>query len=82
MKSILIRIDVKFDENILAYEANSTFVPSEACEPSSIIVLPSIPNFSASDPTPVSSLDDDSGDENPPLPTRVTLIWSIEHEYA
>jgi hypothetical protein len=32
---IIIRRDVKFDENILACEPNSTIVPSSACEPSS-----------------------------------------------
>jgi hypothetical protein len=32
---INIRRDVKFDENILACEPNSTFVPFLVCEPSS-----------------------------------------------
>jgi hypothetical protein len=33
---IIIRKDVKFDENILACEPNSTFVPSSAYKPSSL----------------------------------------------
>jgi hypothetical protein len=32
---IILRRDVKFDENFLAYEPSSTIVPSLACEPSS-----------------------------------------------
>jgi hypothetical protein len=36
---IIIRRDVKFDENLLAYEPNSAFVPSSACEPSSAFVI-------------------------------------------
>jgi hypothetical protein len=35
---IIIRRDVKFDENILACEPNSTIVPSLACEPNSVFV--------------------------------------------
>jgi hypothetical protein len=35
---IIIRRDVKFDENILACEPNSTFVPSLACKPNSTVV--------------------------------------------
>ena len=35
---IIIRRDVKFDENLLACEPNSTVVPSLACEPDSAIV--------------------------------------------
>ena len=40
---IIIRIDVKFDENILAYEPNSMILPSSACEPSSTFVPSSFP---------------------------------------
>jgi hypothetical protein len=38
---IIIRRDVKFDENLLACELNSMFVPSLACNPNSTIVLSS-----------------------------------------
>jgi hypothetical protein len=66
---IIIRRDVKFDENILACKPNSMFVPSLASEPNSEVV-PS----SAYDPSStfvpssilVSSSDDDNEDENPP----------------
>jgi hypothetical protein len=34
---IILRRDVKFDENLLACEPSSTIVPSSACEPSSVI---------------------------------------------
>jgi hypothetical protein len=66
---IMIRRDVKFDENLLAYEPNSTFFPSLACEPN-LAVVPSsayepysmfVPSFVL-----VYSLDDDNTDENPP----------------
>jgi hypothetical protein len=57
---IIIRRDVKFDENLLACEPNSMIVPSLACEPSSAFV----PSFV---PILVSSSDDESEDENPPL---------------
>ena len=40
---IIIIRDVKFDENLLSYEPNSTVVPSLACEPSTVIV-PSSPS--------------------------------------
>jgi hypothetical protein len=71
---IIIRRDVKFDENILAYKPNSTIVPSLACEPSSPFVPSSIPILVS------SSSDDDSGDENPPLPTHLPPNDSIEPE--
>jgi hypothetical protein len=66
---IIIRIDVKFDENILACEPNSAFVPSLACEPNSAVVPSSdckpsstfVPSYDL-----VSSSYDDSEDENPP----------------
>ena len=71
---IIIRRDVKFDENILACEPNLTFVPSLACEPNSIVVPSSarepssvlVPSFVI-----VSSSDDDSEDENTPPPTHL-----------
>jgi hypothetical protein len=73
---IIIRRDVKFDENILACEPNSTFVPSSTCDPSSTFVPSSIPILVS------SSSDDDSEDENPPLPTHLPPDESIEHEPA
>jgi hypothetical protein len=70
---IIIRRDVKFDENILAYEPSSAIVPSSACEPSSTFV----PSYDL-----VSSSDDDSEDENPPLPAHPPLDESFEPEPA
>jgi hypothetical protein len=80
---IIIRRDVKFDENLLACEPNSRFVPSLACEPNSTVV-PS----SACEPSSVfvpssvlvSSSDDDSEDENPPPPTHLPPDESFEPE--
>ena len=65
-KNIIIRRDVKFDENISACEASSAGVPSLACEPNSTYVPPlSISSIFDSIP---SSSDDDSEDDNPPPP--------------
>ena len=71
---IIIRRDVKFDENLLACEPNLEGVPSLACEPDSEIVPSSSPSSSFLDrfPTPVS--DDDSEDENPTPPAHVPPI--------
>ena len=70
---IIIRRDVKFDENLLAYELNLAGVPYLACEPDSVIVpSSSSSNFLDRSPTLVS--DDDSEDENPPPPTHVPSI--------
>jgi hypothetical protein len=70
---IIIRRDVKFDENILPCEPNSTIVHSSACEPSSTFVPSSVPIL-------VSSLDDDSEDENPPPSTHLPRDDSFEPE--
>jgi hypothetical protein len=70
---IIIRRDVKFDENILACEPNSTIKPPSSCKPSSAFVPSSVPIL-------VSSLDDDSGDENPPLTAHLPLDESFEPE--
>jgi hypothetical protein len=70
---IIIRRDVKFDENLLACEPNLTIVPSSACDPSSTFVPSSIPIL-------VSSLDDESEDENPPLPSYLPPDESFELE--
>jgi hypothetical protein len=82
---IIIRRDVKFDENLLACEPNSTCVPSLACEPSSAFVPSSacepssafVPSYVL-----VSSSDDESEDENPPLPAHLPPDESIEPEPA
>ena len=63
---IIIRRDVKFDENILAYE------PNLSCKPDSAIVPSFSSNFLDRFPTLVS--DDDSEDENPPPPAHVPPI--------
>ena len=69
----MIRRDVKFDENLLAYESYLVGVPSLAYEPDSVIVpSSSSSNFLDRFPTPV--FDDDSEDENPPPPTYVPPI--------
>ena len=70
---IVIRRDVKFDENLLSCDPNLAGVPSLACEPDSAIV----PSSSSSKfldrfPTPVSG--DDSEDENQPLPAHILTI--------
>jgi hypothetical protein len=66
---IILRRDVKFDENLLACEPSSTIVPSSACEPSSAFV----PSYDL-----VSSSDDDSEDENPPPPAHPPPDESFE----
>jgi hypothetical protein len=70
---IILRRDVKFDENLLACDLNSAFVPFFTCEPNSTIVPSStyepslvfVPSYDL-----VSSSDDDSEYENPPPPTH------------
>ena len=68
---IIIRRDVKFDENLLACEPKSMVVPYLAFEPDSTIVPSSTSNFLDRFPTLVS--DDDSEDENLPPPTCCNL---------
>jgi hypothetical protein len=70
---IIIRRDVKFDENLLARKSNSVIVPSSACEPSSTFVTSSIPIL-------VSSSDDDNEDENPPPLAHLPPDESFELE--
>jgi transposase InsO family protein len=72
---IILRRDVKFDENLLACEPNSAVVPSSACEPSSTFVPSSVPIL-------VSSSDDESEDDNPPLPADIPPDESFEPEQA
>jgi hypothetical protein len=73
---IIIRRDVKFDENLLACEPNSTIVPSSACKSSFVFVSTTIPIMVS------SSSDDDNENENPPPPTQLPLDESIEQEPA
>jgi hypothetical protein len=80
---IIIRRDVKFDENILACEPNSAFVPYLACEPNSAVV----PSLACEPPSSFlpssyldSSSDDDNEDENTPLSAH--LDESFEPEPA
>jgi hypothetical protein len=80
---IIIRIDVKFGENLLAYEPNSTFVPSLACEPN-LKIVPSLVYEPSSSFVPSSDLVyssyDDNDDENPPPPTHPPPDESFEPE--
>jgi hypothetical protein len=71
---IIIRRDIKFDENLLPCEPNLVFFPSSGCEPSSAFVPSFVPIMVS------SSSDDDSEDENPPPPTHLTPYDSIERE--
>jgi hypothetical protein len=61
---IILRRDVKSDENLLACEPNSAVVPSSACEPSLTFVPSSVLIL-------VSSSDDESEDYNPPPPSNI-----------
>jgi hypothetical protein len=72
---IIIRRDVKFDENLLACEPNSVIVPSSSYEPSLTFVPSSIPIM-------VSSSDDVNEDENTPLPAHLPPYESFEPELA
>ena len=72
-RDIIIRRDVKFDENLLACEPNLVGVPSLACEPDSTIV-PSSSSSKFLDRFPTLVSDDDSEDENPSLPSHVPPI--------
>ena len=67
-KNVIIRRDVKFDENILACEPTSAGVPPLACEPNSSYVPPL--SISSSSDSITSTSDDDSEDENPPPPPQ------------
>jgi hypothetical protein len=82
---IIIRRDVKFDENLLFCEPNSVFVPSLSCEPN-LMVVPSLACEPSSTFLPssvlVSSLYDDSEDENPPPPAYLPPNDSFESELA
>ena len=60
---IIIRRDVKFYENLLACEPDSTFVPSSSSSSSNFL-----------DMFPTLVFDDDSEDENQPSPAHVPLV--------
>jgi hypothetical protein len=72
---IILRRDVKFDENPLDCKPNLEVVPSFACEPSSTFVPSFVPILD-------SSSDDDSEDENPPPPVSLPPDESFEPEQA
>jgi hypothetical protein len=82
---IIIRRDVKFDENILACEPNSVFLPFLACAPNSAVLASSACEPSLA-PVPsfvlVSSSNDDSEDENTPPPAHLPPDESFEPEPA
>jgi hypothetical protein len=63
-KEIIIRRDVQFNENILACEPNSTYVPSSACE-HDLAVVPFSSSLLNNTPYDIS-LDADGDDEHPP----------------
>ena len=71
---IIIKRDVKFDENLFACEPNLVSVPSLAYEPDSTIVPSSSSSSSFLDRFPALVSDDDSEDENPPPPAHVPPI--------
>ena len=90
-KNIIIRRDVKFDENILACEPSSASVPPLAYEPDSAYVPPlSLSSIFNSIP---SSSNDDCKDDNPPpsheivhytplLPRWVRSTWDAAGSLA
>jgi hypothetical protein len=67
---MIIRRDVKFDENILA------------CDPNSMFVSSFLPKFYVSDPILVYSLDKNNENENPALLSHLPSLDSIEHELS
>ena len=71
---IIIRRDVKFDENLLPYEPNLVGVLSLAYEPDSVIVPSSSSSSNFFDKFPTLFYDDDSEDQNPPPPAHVPPI--------
>jgi len=78
---IIIRKDVKFDENILACKPNSASVPSLVCKPNSTYVSSSACEPSStfvSSHVLVSSSDDDNEDENPPPLAHLPPYESFE----
>ena len=66
---IIIRRDVKFNENLLACESNLAGVPSLACGPN-LAIVPSSSSSKFIDRFPNLVSDDDGEDENPPSPTH------------
>ena len=76
---IIIRIYVKFYENISDHEPNSTSIPSMANKPYSPLMLPSTPNFLDIVPNTTSYFEDDyNEDENALPPPHFASIAPIE----
>ena len=63
---IIIRTDVKFDENLLACKPNSVVVPSLSCKPDSAIVPSYNSNFLDIFPTLVSDVCNEDEYPSPP----------------
>ena len=70
---IIIRRDVKFDENLLACKPILAGLPSLACEPDSTIVPSASSSSKFLDRFPTLVSNDDNEDENPPPPQRERL---------
>ena len=76
---IILRIYVKFDENILDHEPNSMSIPSVAYKPSSTLMLPSTPNFLDIVPNTTSYFEYDYNEyENALPPPHFASIAPIE----
>ena len=73
----MIRKYVKFDENILPWKPNSSFMPSLTCKPSLVIVSSSISNLCSCNFTLISSSNDEIKNENPLPPTHVASVGSL-----
>ena len=67
---IIIRRDVKFNENVSAYEPDLAYVLSSACEPNSEDV-PSSSSLLDNTSSSITSSDVDSDDAYPPPPVHV-----------
>ena len=66
LKGIIIRRDVKFNENVLSYKPDSAYVPSSACR-LDLEVVPSSSFLLNNTPSDISSYSN-SDDEHPPSP--------------
>jgi hypothetical protein len=67
---IITKRDVKFNEYISSYEPDLAYLPSSSCE-LDLMYVPSSSYCIHSTPSLVTSLDDETNDENPPLSTPV-----------
>lgn len=80
---IIIKRDVKFDEGLLDFMTNSTFIPFSDYKPSSVHApSSSIPNPFAITPIPVSSTNNDSENEKQASLANSPRVDSIELELA